>query len=358
MSPLPHTDPSRRAADLTEREHLVLRYIVQHYILTANPVGSRYLSKRLEEEAISAATIRNVMADLEEKGYISHPHTSAGRVPTDRGYRLYVDTIVQAEKLSQAERSEIRKRIDPTVPPPALMRDVSRLLGIISHQLGIVTAPELLGSVLHRLEMVPLTGTRILVVLSLKGGLVRTITLEIHQEVSRDQVDQIVLVLNERLAGLTLREIRLTYHDRLRDVACSDANGLMQFFLDSGERIFNEGRDIERVHISPTQNILRHPEFASAELMRGVVELIENEEMIIHLLEDRAAEERGGVEITIGSEHSDERMNDYSLITTRYQLGNSSGTIGLIGPKRMNYSRMITVVEFVAKTITSNFQDR
>ncbi|MCE7935295.1 MAG: heat-inducible transcription repressor HrcA [Chlorobi bacterium CHB2] len=346
-----------RADALSEREALVLRYIVQHYILTATPVGSRYLSKRLEEESISAATIRNVMADLEEKGYITHPHTSAGRVPTDLGYRLYVDGFVKAEPLTQSERTSIRRQLDVTAPTPVMMRDISRIIGDITQQLGIVTAPEILGSRLERIELVQLSTARLLVVLSLDSGLVRTITLEIHQEIGRERLLPVVEVLNQRLTGLTLVEIRASCHDRLRDVAVGDATRIVQAVIASNERIFSPGNDVGRVAISPAQNILRHPEFSSPEQLRGVVELIENEEMIIHLLEEHPGQENR-VEVTIGSEHSDERLKEYSLITTRYQNGNSSGTIGLIGPRRMNYSRMITVVEYVARIISGPTHDR
>jgi len=345
-------------SELTQREELVLRYIVQNYILTANPVGSRYLSKRLEEESISAATIRNTMADLEEKGYISHPHTSAGRVPTDLGYRFYVDTLVGNGRLSEAERNTIRKNIDPTAPTPVLMKDASRLIGLISQQLGLMRAPELLNSVLERLEMVPLSSTRLLVVLSLRAGLIRTVTLEVHdQELSRRSLDGVIRMLNERLAGLTLREIRTSCHERLRDVATGREGRLMQFLLGSADRIFTGGGDFERVQVSPTTNILQHPEFSNPEQVRGIVELIENEEMVVHLLDSHPGD-GVSVEITIGEEHRNERMLGYSLITTRYRVGGTTGTIGLIGPKRMDYSRMITVVEYIAKTISDNFQDR
>ncbi len=357
MTPGRHTSVHQLPTDLTEREELVLRYIVQYYILTANPVGSRYLSKRFDQESISAATIRNVMADLEEKGYISHPHTSAGRVPTDRGYRFYVDCLVDIEKLTQAERTAIRRNIDPTAPTGLVMKEASRLIGAISSQLGIVTAPQVLSSVLERIEIVPLGARRLLVVLSARAGEVRTVTIEVREEVHRDQLDQIVAILNERLAGLTLGEIRKSYQDRLRDVAEAHPGGLVRIFLDSAEKIFSNSLDVDRVHISPTQNILRQPEFASPERFRGIVELVENEEVIIHLVEGHGSG-RAGVEVAIGTELADERMADYSLITTRYQIGDTSGTIGLIGPKRMNYSKMITVVEYIAKTITNSFQER
>lgn len=348
---------SHNGPELTEREELVLRYIVQHYILTANPVGSRYISKRLEEASVSAATIRNTMADLEEKGFISHPHTSAGRVPTDRGYRFYVDTLMRAERLSDAERSAIKQNLDLTAPTPILMKEAARLVGLISHQLGIITAPELLNSILERIEIVPLASNRLLIVLSLRARLIRTVTLEVHEEFSRDQLDALAQFMNERLVGLTLREIRSTCRERLADVEGTGNEKLMKVMIDSADAIFNEAREIERVQVSPTQNIFRHPEFSDPEQLRGIMELIESEEMVIHLLDSRSGIVEA-VEVTIGGEHVDQRMMNYSLITTRYQVGTTTGTIGLIGPKRMNYSKMVTVVEYIAKTITNNFQDR
>ncbi len=339
---------------LSEREELVLRGIVQQYILTANPVGSRVLSRRLDEESLSPATIRNVMADLEEKGYITHPHTSAGRIPTDLGYRIYVDALRQIERLTQAERSAIRRQIDPSAPTPVLMRETSRLVGEISHQLGLVTAPELQNSVLERLELVPLSSSRVLVVLSMSAGLVRTITLEFNQAISREMVDQHVSILNERLAGHTLRELRTTFRDRLQDIA-ERGDGLIRLFLDTAETILLHDPE-QRVHISQTQNILRHPEFSSQQGLLGVVELIENEEVIVHLLEAHVGTtgDQQTVDVIIGSELGDERMAAYSLISTRYRFGDAAGTIGLIGPKRMNYSKMITIVDYVATCLTVN----
>jgi heat-inducible transcriptional repressor len=348
--------PPTGLPELSEREELVLRSIVQHFILTATPVGSRFLSKRLEEESLSAATIRNVMADLEEKGYITHPHTSAGRIPTDRGYRIYVNGLVRSEKLTRAELSAIKMQIDPSAPTPVMMRQTSKLIGAISQQLGVVMAPEILDAVLGRLELVPLSSTRLLVVLSLQAGLVRTITLEINEEVSREGLEALVDTLNRRLSGLTLREIRTSFRDRLSDLAETHPGGLVRIFLDSADTIFAQESD-QRVHISPTRDILLQPEFSTPEQFRGIVELIENEEVIIHLLEGRQGEEQS-VEVMIGRELGDERMAAYSLIATRYCIGDATGTIGLIGPKRMNYSRMITVVEYVAKTITNNFHER
>ena len=344
--------------ELTEREELVLRNIVHHYVLTANPVGSRYLSKRLEEESLSAATIRNVMADLEEKGYITHPHTSAGRVPTDHGYRLYVDMLVRMEQLTYAEQQEIQRGIHADAPQAQLMKETSRLIAAISNQLGIVTAPEILGGILERLELVQLSSNRLMVILSLKAGMVKTVMLEVHEEVSRDQLDILTRILNERLAGLTVREIRTTYRDRLLDLAGEgETSGLVRIFLDSAERIFDDQPGVERVHVAPAKEILHQPEFSSPEQIRGIVELMENEEVVIHLLEGHQPVENG-VRVAIGMELKDERMADYSMIATRYQVGETHGTIGLIGPKRMNYARLMALVGYVARTLTNQFDER
>lgn len=345
-------------ADLTDREELVLRYIVQSYILTANPVGSRYLSKRLEEESLSAATLRNVMADLEEKGYITHPHTSAGRVPTDQGYRMYVDMLVRIEKLTRAERQEIARTIDPHGSHAQIMKETSRLVAAISSQLGIVTAPEILGGTLERLELVQLSSNRLMVILSLRAGIVKTVMLEVAGEAKREHVEILTRTLNERLAGLTIREIRNSFHERLRDLPGSgEQGGLIRIFLDSAERIFDDGPGVERVHVAPAQGILHQPEFSSPDQLRGIVELMENEEIVIHLLEGHRLE-GNHVHVTIGSEHEDERMADYSMIATRYRVGETYGTIGLIGPKRMNYARLMSLVGYVANTLTNQLDER
>lgn len=340
---------------LTEREELVLRSIVQLFILTTNPVGSRYLSKRLEEERLSAATIRNTMADLEEKGLITHPHTSAGRVPTDLGYRFYVDALMHTERLTGAERAAIRRSIDPGTPTPLLMREASRLIAAVTSQLGLVRAPEVLDGRLERIDLVPLSSSRLLVVLSLGDSMVKTVTLEMKHEFTRDRLDLLAALLNERLSGVTLRELRVTARERLRDVVDPE-DPLMLSILDNSDELFAEGVGYERVRISPTQNLLRQPEFSNAEQVRGIVELIENEEVVVHLLDEHVGDE-GEVRVAIGSELGAEQLADYSLVTTRYRVGTASGTVGLIGPKRMDYARMSAIVAAIASALSGSQGD-
>ncbi len=333
--------------ELNERERSILRHIVHDYIRTAIPVGSRYVSKRFESQ-LSPATIRNVMADLEEEGYLSHPHTSAGRVPTDLGYRYYVDYLMEIEQLSDAEKIAIRDQLDKTPDPTDLLRETSRLLGKISKQLSVVSSPHLNSGILDKLELIPITSSRLLVVISIRSGLVRTIMLEVGLDVKREVLERVASLLNERLSGLTLQEIRESFFERIRDVQ-DEKTGLVRLFIESVDEMFTDVHD-EKLHIAGTQNIIEQPEFVDPKNFRSVIELIENHDMIVHLLEKHEGTDKNFV-ITIGSENKETGTQDYSVVTATYNIEGVTGRVGLIGPKRMNYSKLVPLVDHVAKTI-------
>lgn len=224
--------------DLNERERTVLHYVVHDFIETATPVGSRFISKRHEDVlGLSSATIRNIMSDLEYLGYIDHPHTSAGRVPTDRGYRFYLDSLMHTEALSPDEQQTIREGLDGAQEMEEMLRESSRLIGRISRQLCVVTSPHLSSGVFERLELVPITSNRILVVISIKSGLVRTIMMEAGIEINRGRLDELARRMNEKLSGLTLQEIRDTFVERMRD-AQDEPTGLIRLFIDSVDKLF------------------------------------------------------------------------------------------------------------------------
>ncbi|HAV22186.1 MAG TPA: heat-inducible transcription repressor HrcA [Bacteroidetes bacterium] len=335
--------------NLSSREESVLRHVVYNFIQTAIPVGSRFISKRFESH-LSPATIRNVMSDLEEAGFLSHPHTSAGRIPTDIGYRYYVDYLMEIEQLTQPDEATIKDQLAATSDPTELLRETSKLLAKISHQLSIVTAPQLNSGVFEKLELVPLSSSKILVIISFRSGVVRTIMLEVGAEVRRSVLDQIGRLLNERLAGLTLQQIRDSFADRFRDVK-NETTGLIRLFIDSVDQLFTETRDREKLHIGGTANIIEQPEFVDPKKFRSVIELVENEEIIVHLLE-RHEDNTKNVVVTIGRENLD-TAEEYSLMTATYDVKGVTGRVGIIGPKRMNYARMIPLVDFVAKTIAN-----
>ncbi|MEK7748775.1 MAG: HrcA family transcriptional regulator, partial [Bacteroidota bacterium] len=198
-------------------------------------------------------------------------------------------------------------------------------------------------------ELIPVSSSRLLVVISIRSGLIRTIMLEVGAEIRRDALDEIGRLLNERLSGRTLQEIRDTFIDRVKDVQ-SEKTGLIRLFIDSVDQLFTDIRDREKLHIGGTQNIIEQPEFVIPKNFRGVVELVENEDIIVHLLE-RHDEQNKDFVITIGNENQEAKARDYSVVTATYDLEGITGRVGVIGPKRMDYSKLVPLVDHVAKTI-------
>jgi heat-inducible transcriptional repressor len=337
---------------LSDRERTILRSIVYSFIQTATPIGSRYIAKH-HDIGLSPATVRNVMSDLEYLGYIGHPHTSSGRVPTDKGYRCYVDSLMEFEQLSQEDQTTIQSQLQSGADPETVFRLTSKLIGAISHQLGVVSAPRLNTGILDKLELVPLTGPRILVVMSIRSGLVKTITMEVSTEIPRAKLDDVGRLLNERLAGLALTEIRTTLYDRVQDMR-GEETGLISLFIDSVDKLFDEQSSIEKLHIGGTAGILSQPEFDHADHYRSIIELLDNEDMIVHVLE-KTESNNGIIAVSIGDENDVKQLKEYSVVTSTYTVGNSTGSVGIIGTKRMNYSKMIPLVDYVAKTISGMF---
>ncbi len=337
--------------NLSDRERTVLHYVVHDFIETATPVGSRYISRRHEDVlGLSSATIRNIMSDLEYLGYIGHPHTSAGRVPTDLGYRFYLDSLMKLERLTTSEQQAIRENLDPTQDMENLLRETSRLLGRISQQLCIVTSPQLSSGVFERIELLPITSNRILAVISIKSGLVRTIMMEVATEVAREKLEDLSRFLNDRLSGLTLQQIRESFAERVKDVQ-PEQSGLIRLFIDSVDNLFLPPRP-EKVHIGGAEQMLEQPEFMNPKEFRSIIELINNEETIIHVLQKTEARQPS-TQVKVGSENEDEKLRSYSVITTSYALGDVSGGVAVIGPTRMKYNRMIPLVDYVAQTISA-----
>jgi heat-inducible transcriptional repressor len=333
--------------DLTHREKEILREVIHDFILTANPVGSKFIAEKLNEH-LSPATIRHVMAQLEELGYLDHPHTSAGRIPTDKGYRIYLDSLISFDELDEGARAEISEGLNASLASGDLLSEASKLLGKVSKQLSLVSAPYLGEATLTKLELISLNSSKILVVISLESGLIRTIVLEVVTEVSDQRLKKINSILNERLAGLKLSEIRETILDRVGDYASED---VISHFASMSEKIFSSTSDSDRVHIGMPQGILSHPEFDLPENLKGILEILGDENVILHILEKSDKSEP--ITVKIGSENKEAKLKDYSLITARYEVGAIKGTVGVVGPRRMQYSRLIPLVDFVAKVISN-----
>ncbi|MBL0060662.1 MAG: heat-inducible transcription repressor HrcA [bacterium] len=334
---------------LTEREKLILRAVVQHFILTANPVGSRHIARKFGID-LSPATIRNVMSDLEEMGLLSHPHTSAGRMPSDTGYRFYVDDLMDLGELTNQERESIDREIE-SVPAEleSVLDATSRVLASASQLLGIVVIPELQSAVLGRIELARLAERRLLVVISLESGPMKTIMLELEQEMTEQSVHEVTVALNRRLSGLTVGKIREQISERMKNMS-ETPQSLIRLFVESADELFSFASKNEHVKIGGRAQVITQPEFSTPGSMRGIIELVEDKDIIIHLLQNSDA--KGPIAITIGRENPDSRAKDLSVISADYKTNSSSGKLGVIGPTRMDYSRLTTLLEYTARVVS------
>jgi len=336
---------------LNERERRVLEAVVQSYVETAEPVGSRTIARRFGL-GVSAATIRNAMSDLEEKGYLFHPHASSGRVPTDRAYRLYVDALMGSSRLSAAERQAVQVGLHAEgTTITEILRRAAEVLGVLSQELGVAVAPSLDETVLERLDLVAVASDRLLLVLTLRSGVVRTIFVPLPSSLSPDAMANVAVVLNERLGGLTLRQIRATLGERLRDSALASPEvELLDIFLATGDQIFDVPADTEeRVVLGHTSVLADQPEFASSDRIRGLIALTEQRDVLRRVLGQRA--QAGALTITIGSEN-EPQLSQLTLITSTYRAGALTGVIGVLGPTRMSYEKVVALVEHTSKMVS------
>ena len=339
--------------ELNERERQVLAAVIRSYVETAEPLGSRTLSRRFGL-GVSPATIRNTMSDLEDKGFLFHPHTSAGRVPTEKAYRVYVDELIQLHPLPGAERQRLATEImagGSTIE--SILRRAAQSLGVLTQELGVALGPRLDATILEKLEIVRLTSEKLILVLSLRGGLMRTIFIEVPGELADHAVAQVQLVLNERLGGLSLLTIRQSLGSRLRDATgTSGTTELLNIFVQEGEQLFDlpSVPESDSLVLGQASLLADKPEFASGEQMRRIIELTETRDELATLLRGRSAS--AGVQITIGSEHGASLPGGLTVVTAEYRAGSVAGVIGVIGPTRMPYDKVIALVSHTSSLVT------
>ncbi len=336
--------------ELSFREKVILRCIIEEFIHTASPIGSRYISKSTEIN-LSPATIRNVMSDLEDLNFLTHNHTSGGRVPTDKGYRYFVNELMESDPLIQNEKDLLSSQInDADSGKDEIYKEVSKILGRLSKEISIVSQPYFSQGIFEKLELVNLSSTKLLVVVSIKSGLVRTLLFDIESGILRDKLERISGILNEKLRGLTLTEIRNTFLERIKDIQ-SDSKEIIKVFIDSIDKIFKDEKEGVTLYIGGTTEILSQPEFGDTQNYRNIIELTGEKDIVVHVLNNMPVD-GSGTSISIGSENKDEKLKDYSIISSEYNAGDIKGRIALIGPKRMNYSKMVSMLNFTSKIIT------
>jgi heat-inducible transcriptional repressor len=343
-----------RVEQLSKRERRVLEAVIQTYVQTAEPAGSRTLSRRFGL-GVSPATIRNTMSDLEDKGFLFHPHTSAGRVPTNKAYRAYVDALLGSPApVASIERDRLAEVLSPSDSPiETILRRAAQSLGVLTQELGVAMGPRLATSVLRSLDLVRVNAERLLMVLALEGGAVRTVFVEVAGSIAESALAEVTKVLNERLGGLSLEQIRTSLGQRLRDsVSVRDARELLNIFVQEAEVLFDEKISLgeEHVLLGQASVLAEQPEFAAADRMRRLIELTERPQALADALRKRG--ETSGISITIGTEHDDERLRDFTVVTAEYHAGSLAGVIGVIGPTRMPYEKVISLVNHTSQLLS------
>ena len=340
---------------LRERDHSILQAIISSYIETGEPVGSRFLSKKFNI-SLSPATIRNIMADLEEMGYLNQPHISAGRVPTDKAYRFYVDCLIKGPGPKEEGMSRFMG-ITPSreFQPGTLMRETSRALSNLSRYIGLVLAPPFINTLLKHVEFIKLRENQILVVLVSQEGIIQNKVIRTEREYTKGELDKIGSMLNEKYSKQPLSEVR----EKILEEMTEEKN-LYDSLLERAMKLAEEALHLERqegdIYMEGTSNVLSLPEFADVEKMKALFKAFEEKTRLIDLL-DRCLDAEG-VKIFIGAENPYNDMHDLSLITAPYKKdGRVFGVIGVLGPTRMKYGRVIPIVDHTARYLSRLLSD-
>lgn len=333
---------------MDERKKQILQAIVDTYIRSAEPVGSRALSRNYNL-GISAATIRNEMADLEESGYLAQPHTSSGRIPSNKGYRYYVDCLMSKEQINssqaeliKSEYEELRREMN------LLIQQTSKLLSQLTNYISLVQGPRWQESTFKHLRLLPLEEKSVMVVLITDTGLIRNKVIEMDKPIDSHQLEGIAWLLNNKLKGATLEKIeRIGWQEIERTIKIGSD------LLEQTMQLFTQALETpeDKIYYEGTTKILDHPEFKDLEKFKSLMGTLEKGELLSQVLAENSKE--GKIGVIIGEENKVLEMKDCSIVTASYQVGGRTfGTIGVLGPTRMDYRKVVSVVDFVAQLLT------
>lgn len=335
---------------LTERQRSILQSIVENYIRSAEPVGSRTIAKHSQIK-YSSATIRNEMADLEELGYLEQPHTSAGRIPSEKGYRYYVDHILKPDQVSAKDLESFREifkqryfEIDQSIRQAAL------ILSELTNYTAIILGPEIFQTHLRQLQIVPLDLERAVAILVTDTGKVEHKLVSIPEGVSVNQIEQLVNFINHRLSGITIAELQARIFNELSDAMrrnLEQYEQLQKLFV----QLFSATTNVEdRVFLGGKMQILSHPEFRDLEKAKMIFELLDQNETVVQLFHTSSK----GLQVRIGSENNHDLVNQCTIITAPYEIdGKVVGSLGILAPTRMEYGKVIGLLQVISRDLST-----
>ncbi|MDA3902383.1 MAG: heat-inducible transcriptional repressor HrcA [Desulfuromusa sp.] len=337
------------ADTLNERSQNILEAIVEDYIASAEPVGSRAISRK-HNLNLSPASVRNVMADLEEMGLLCSPHTSSGRIPTRQGFQYYIDTLLEVRNLNRNEKQNLRNSYRfKNMRMEDIMQEVGRVLSGLSQYTGLVMAPKFISTVFRQIEFIRLSQRRLLVIYVSESGLVQNKVIEADPTLTAQDLEQVSNYLNSELNGLSIQEVRIKLKRELQEDRIRYDQLKKHALKLSSAALQDEVEDL--LYVSGASLMLGQPEFSTPEQMRRLIKTFESKKILIELL-DRGQSAQG-VQIFIGSESSHIDLEGCSLITSNFSNQKGAiGTLGVIGPVRMNYSQVVPIVDFTAQLIS------
>ena len=333
---------------LDERKYLILQAIIDDYIMTAMPVGSRTISRK-SGVGYSPATIRNEMSDLEELGYLDQPHTSAGRVPSNKAYRLYVDHLMKTVKLTNDERERMHEHlVSKSKQVEGVIRSAANVLSDATKYTSVIVAPKLGTLRIKHVQLVPVAERTALMVIVTNAGIVKDAVIRVPEGMDADDLYSISRMLTEKLADKPLEAVRQAFAELLRNAEHN--RKLLGETLQVIEKRLEAGGDASDVIVGGPANMLEYPEYSDVNKARNFLAVLESKDTLRKLLS-----RDGGMEITIriGPENQVPALNDCSIVTASYRVGDhSNGTLGIIGPTRMNYNRVISVLDFMGRALS------
>ena len=323
--------------ELDERKQKILHAIIQNYLETGEPVGSRTISK-YADLGLSSATIRNEMSDLEEMGYIIQPHTSAGRIPSDMGYRFYVDQLMKEKEQEVTEMKELM--IQRQDKMELVLKQMAKVLAANTNYATMITSPQYHRTKLKFIQLSVISEDQLLAVVVAEGNVVKNKVIPISHGLDNETILKLNILLNTSLNGLTMEEINLSTIAKLKEQAGIHSE-VINSVLDAVAEAIQMDDDLE-VYTSGTTNIFKYPELADSTKASALISAFEDKQQLASLMEDMKDGEDTGIQVYIGNETPGQTMKDCSVVTTTYELGEvMRGTIGIVGPKRMDYEKVV-----------------
>lgn len=341
--------------ELDDRKITILKAIIKTYLETGEPVGSRTISKYTDLK-LSSATIRNEMSDLEEMGYILQPHTSAGRIPSDKGYRFYVDRIMQEKDQEVTEVKELMiQRVDRV---ELILKKLAQLLAANTNYAAMISGPQYHRNKLKFIQLSQMSPGKLLVVIVVEGNLIKNAMVDIQSGISQEELLNLNILLNSALNGLTIEEINLDVISRLKEQAGTHSQ-LVDLVLNEVAAAIRADEEDLQIYTSGATNIFKYPELSDGEKASQLISTLEKKEMLQELIDDvNATEDNNGIQVYIGDETPVQSMKDCSVVTANYELGEGiRGTIGIIGPKRMDYEKVLSTLKHLMKQLDVTFKN-